>query len=81
MPVAVLLFVLIVLFVGLLFAADRAVKWARQARRRREADRRLAAAAARAEERDRQRRAAAEASAALTSLMPTIHDHDPRHVD
>jgi Sec-independent protein translocase protein TatA len=81
MPVAVLLIVLIVLFVGLLFAADRAVKMAKRARRRIKADRRLAAAAAEAEARDRQRRAAAEASTALTSVMPTIHDHAPRHVD
>ncbi len=81
MPVVVLLFVLIVLFVGLLFAADHAVKWARRARRLREADRRLSAAARGAEARDRQRRAAAEASTALTSVMPAIHDHDPRHVD
>ena len=81
MPVVVLLFVLIVLFVGLLFAADGVVKWARRARRLREADRRLTAAAARGEARDRQRRAAAEASTALTSVMPAIHDHTPRHVD
>ena len=81
MPVVVLLIVLIVLFVGLLFAADRVVKWARRTRRLREADRRLTAAAAGAEARDRQRRAAAEASTALTSVMPAIHDHDPRHVD
>jgi type II secretory pathway pseudopilin PulG len=81
MPVAVLLIVLIVLCAGLLLAADRAAKWVKQARRLREANRRLAAAAAHAEARDRQRRAAAEASTALTSVMPTIHDHDPRHVD
>jgi hypothetical protein len=81
MPVTVLFIVLIVLFVGLLFAADRAVKMIKRGQRRREADRRLAAAAAQAEARDRQRRAAAEASAALTSVMPTIHDHAPRHVD
>ena len=81
MPVGVLLIVLIVLFVGLLFVADRAVKWARRARRLREADRRLTAAAARGEARDRQRRSAAEASTALTSVMPAIHDHAPRHVD
>ena len=81
MPVVVLLFVLIVLFVGLLLAADRVVKWARRARRLREADRRLTAAAARGEARDRQRRSAAEASTALTSVMPAIHDHAPRHVD
>jgi type II secretory pathway pseudopilin PulG len=79
--VAVLLIVLIILFVGLLLAADRVVKWIRRARRRAEANRRLTAATAEAETRDRQRRAAAEASTALTSLMPTIHDHDPRHVD
>jgi len=81
MPVVVLLFVLIVLFVGLLFAVDRVVKWARRARRLREADRRLTAAAARGKARDRQRRSAAEASTALTSVMPAIHDHAPRHVD
>jgi hypothetical protein len=80
MPVLVLLAVAIVLFVGVLLAADRAVKVLRRVRRRREANRRLAAAAAGAEAEDRQRRAAAEASVALTSLMPTIHDHDPRHV-
>jgi len=81
MPVPVLLIVLIVLFVGLLLAADRAVKLIKRGLRRREANRRLAAAAAQAEERDKQRRAAAEASTALTSVMPAIHDHAPRHVD
>ena len=81
MPVPVLLIVLIVLFVGLLLAADRAVKMIKRGRRRREADRRLAAATAQAEERDRQRKAAAEASTALTSVMPAIHDHGTRHVD
>jgi hypothetical protein len=81
MPVPVLLIVLIVLFVALLFAADRAVKMIKRGLRRREAGRRLTAAAAGAEARDRQRRAAAEASTALTSVMPTIHDHPARHVD
>ena len=81
MPVPVLQIVLIVLFVGLLLAADRAVKMLKRGRRRREADRRLAAAAAQAEQRDRQRRAVAEASTALTSVMPAIHDPGPRHVD
>ncbi len=81
MPVPVLLAVALVLFVGVLLAADRAVKVLRRVRRRREANRRLAAAAALAEAEDRQRRAAAEASVALTSLMPTIHDHDTRHVN
>ena len=84
MPVPVLFIVLIVLialFVGLLVAADRAVKMIKQSRRRKAADRRLAAAVAQAEARDRQHRAAAEASAALTTVMPAIHDHAPRHVD
>jgi hypothetical protein len=81
MPVPVLFIVLIVLFVGLLFAADRAVKMIKQSRRRKAADRRLAAAVAQAEARDRQQRAAAEASTALTTVMPAIHDHAPRHVD
>jgi hypothetical protein len=81
MPMAVLLIVLIVLFVGLLYAADRAVKMIKRALRLREADRRLTAAAAQGEVRDQQRRAAAQASGALTSVLPAIHDHDPRHVD
>ena len=82
MPVLfIVLIVLIALFVGLLVAADRAVQMIKQGRRRKAADRRLAAAAARAEAQDRQRRAAAQASTALTSVMPTIHDHAPRHVD
>ena len=81
MPVPVLLIVAIVLFVGLLFIADRAVKAIRRIRRRKEANRRLIAAAAEAEARHRQRRAATQASGALTSVMPTIHDLDPRHVE
>jgi hypothetical protein len=80
MPVAVLLAVLVVLAVGLLFAADRAIKMFRRVRRRREASRRLMAAAAQAEAEDQRRKAAAEASGALTSVMPAIHDHEPRHV-
>jgi hypothetical protein len=80
MPVLALLAVAIVLFVGMLWAADRVVKVVRRVRRRKEANRRLAAAAAQAEAKDRHRRAAAEASGALTSVIPTIHDHDPRHV-
>jgi hypothetical protein len=71
----------VVLFVALLLAADRAVKVVKRGRRRRHAGAWRAATAAHAEAEDRQRRAAAEASVALTSLMPTIHDHDTRHVD
>jgi len=76
-----LLAVVVVLLIALLLAADRAVKAVRRGRRLREADARLTAAAARAEAEDRQRRAAAEASGALTSVMPAIHEHPPRHVD
>lgn len=81
MPVVVLLVVVIVFFVALVFIGDRAVKAIRRALRLRDADRRLTAAAAQAEDRDQQRRAAVEASGALTSVMPTIHDLDPRHVE
>jgi type II secretory pathway pseudopilin PulG len=79
--VRVLLIVVIVLFVGSLLVADRAVKAIRRIRRRREANRRLIAAAAQAEARQRQRRSAVQASGALTSVMPTIHDLDPRRVE
>ena len=77
---AVFVAVAIVLFVGLLFAADRTVKVVKRVRRRREANRRLVAAAAAAEAKHRQRTAAVEASGALTSVMPTIHDVDTRVV-
>ena len=81
MPVPVLLIVVIVLFVGLLFVADRAVKAIKRVRRRKEANRRLIAAATQAEARQQQRRSAAQASGALTSVMPTIHDLVPRRVE
>ncbi len=81
MPVRVLIAVAVVLFACLLFAADRTVKVIKQTRRRREASRRLAAAAAWAEAKDRQRKAAERASVDLTSVMPTIHDVDTRHVE
>jgi hypothetical protein len=80
MPVLVLLAVVIVLFVGLLFAADRMVKVSKRIRRRQEANRRLIAAAAQAEAKNAQRTATAEASKALTSLIPAIQ-HDTRHVE
>jgi hypothetical protein len=81
MPVRVLAAVLVVLFVCLLFAADRTVKVIKRERRRRDTIRRLAAATAQAEAKDQQRKASEHASGALTSVMPTIHDIDPRHVD
>ena len=81
MPVRVLIAVAVVLFVCLLFAADRTVKMIERTRRRREANRRLTAATVQAEAADRQRKAAVQASGELTSVMPTIHDVDPRLVD
>ena len=82
MPVRVLIAVLVILFVCLLVAAaDRAIKTIKRERRRLEATRRLAAAAAQAEAKDRRRKAAEQASGALTSVIPTIHDMDIRHVD
>ena len=81
MPVRVLIAVVVVLFVCLLFAADWTVKVIKRTRRRHDASRRLAAAAARAEVKDSRRKSAEQASGALTSVMPTIHDVDPRHVD
>ena len=82
MPVRVLIAVLIVLFVCLLAAAiDRAIKSTKRNRRRLDATRRLAAATEQAEVKDRRRKAAEQVSGALTSVMPTIHDVDTRHVD
>jgi hypothetical protein len=81
MPVRVLIAVLIVLFVCLLFAADRTIKVIKRERRRRDATRRLAAATAQAEATHKQRKTAERASGALTSVMPTIHDVDTRRVD
>ena len=82
MPVQVLIAVLVVLFVCLLGAAvDRAIKTTKRNRRRLDATRRLAAAAEQAEAKDKRRKAAEQVSGALTSVMPTIHDVDTRHVD
>ncbi len=77
--VALISFVVVLLAVAA-FTADRTVKARRKARLRRDAAERLAAAAAGAEARERDRRARQEASAALTSVMPTIHDRGPRRV-
>jgi len=69
-----------VLLIAIAGFADRAVKLRRRARLRREAAERLAAAAAEAEAREQQRLSAQQASAALTSVMPMIHDHGTRRV-
>ena len=82
MPVRVLIAVLVVVLICLLAAAvDRAIKVNKRERRRRDATRRLDAAAAQGKARHRQRKAAEQVSGALTSVMPTIHDIDTRHVD
>jgi hypothetical protein len=75
-----LIVLVVVLFTAAVFTVDRTVKARRKARLRRAATERLAAAAAGAEARERDRRARQEASAALTSVMPTIHDRGPRRV-
>ena len=77
--VALISFVVVLLAVAA-FTADHSVKARRKARLRRDAEQRLAAAAAAAEARERDRRSRQEASAALTSVMPTIHDRGPRRV-
>jgi hypothetical protein len=78
----VILALLIVLGICLLlFLADRAVKAIQRGRRRREVNSRLAAVARQAEVRERKRRATKEARDALTSVMPTIHEHEPRRVE
>ena len=75
-----LIVLVVVLFAAAVFTVDYTVKARRKARLRREATERLAAAAAVAEARERDRRTRQEASAALTSVMPTIHDRGPRRV-
>lgn len=59
--------------IGLLYAADRAVQARVRARRLRRMSDRLAAATARAEEQQAKRQAADAASAELTSVMPAIN--------
>lgn len=73
--------VLFVCLLLLLLIADRGVKAVRRGRRRRDVNERLAAVAARAEAKETKRRAATEAREALTSVMPTIHDHETRRVE
>ena len=65
----------------LVAAADRTVKTIKRNRRRLDATRRLDAAEARGKAQHRRRKAAEQVSGALTSVMPTIHDVDTRHVD
>jgi uncharacterized membrane protein len=81
MPVLLLAVVVFVLLICLLVVADRTFKAVQRGRRRRDAAERLTAAAAKGEAKARQRKATEQVSAALTSVMPTIHDIDTRHVD
>jgi hypothetical protein len=80
-PVLLLVAAGFVLLVCVLVVADRTFKAVQRGRRRREAAQRLTAAAAKGAARHRQRQATEQVSAALTSVMPTIHDVDTRHVD
>ena len=81
MPVLLLIAVVFVLLICLLVVADRTFKAVQRGRRRRDAAVRLTAAVTQAEAKDRRRKATEQVSGALTSVMPTIHDIDTRHVD
>jgi hypothetical protein len=80
-PVLLLVAVVFVLLICVLVVADRMFKAVRSGRRRRDAAQRLTAAAAKGAAKHRQRQATEQVSGALTSVMPTIHDVDTRHVD
>lgn len=73
--------VVFVLLICVLVVADRTFKAVQRGRRRRDAAQRLTAAAAKGKARHRQRQATEQVSGALTSVMPTIHNVDTRHVD
>jgi Tfp pilus assembly protein PilE len=81
MPKTLLLAVAFVVLVIVLFVADRAIKAYIQSRRRRAMEGRLASAQAKGEAKVEQQRQAAAAREALTSVMPGIHAHKPRHVN
>jgi hypothetical protein len=81
MPVLLLIAVVFVLLICLLVVADRTFKAVQRGRRRRDAAVRLTAAVAQGVAKDRRRKATEQVSGALTSVMPTIHDIDTRHVD
>jgi hypothetical protein len=80
-PVLLLVAIVFVLLICVLVVADRTFKAVQRGRRRRDAAQRLTAAAAQGAARHRQRKATEQVSTALTSVMPTIHDVDTRHVD
>jgi hypothetical protein len=80
MSMVLLVTACLVLLVTVLFAVDRGIKAIIHYRRRRVMKKRLAAAKAKAEEKVEQQRLAARAREALTSVMPGIQMHKPRHV-
>lgn len=63
----------VIVAIGVLYVADRAVHARVQVRRLRRMSERLAAATAKAEEQQAERQAADAASAELTSVMPAIN--------
>jgi F0F1-type ATP synthase membrane subunit b/b' len=81
MPMTLLLVAAAILLVILLYFADRAIKARVQRRRLRVMEERLEAARSKAEAKVEQQRRAAQAREALTSVMPGIHEHQPRHVN
>jgi hypothetical protein len=81
MPVLLLIAVVFVLLICLLVVADRAFKAVQRGRRLREVGRRLDVAVGQGQAKNRQRKATEQVSGALTSVIPTIHDIDTRHVD
>jgi hypothetical protein len=79
--VLVLIVAAFVLLICLLVAADRLTKVFKRGMRRREANQRLGAAVAQGKAKAERRQAAEQVGGALTSVMPTIHDIETRHVE
>ena len=83
MYVYVILVAVVVVIAFLLYMLDRSLKVIREARRRRDLGERLYFVVEQAEAAGKQREAAAKASAALTSVLPTIkrpEEQGPRRV-
>jgi hypothetical protein len=77
----VLLVAAFIVLVIIVFAADRAIKRSAARRRLRTMEERLTAAQASTDAKVEKQRRAAQAREALTSVMPQIHSHQPRHVN
>jgi hypothetical protein len=83
MYVYVILAVVVVIIAFLLYMLDRSLKVIREARRRRDFGERIAFVFEQAEAAGKQQEAFTKASAALTSVLPTIkrpEDQGPRSV-